>query len=129
MGIWNDCTGVPVAPLHLRYHFKRFQELFTRQVPFNEFQGPSVIFKILCGSPDRPSDENTCSRMTPSWWNILTSCLKFIAQQRPTIMTVVNEIAKIVCPHVIARFPVIYRALNQMTGTGFPGTREVGIQF
>ncbi|KAG6333052.1 hypothetical protein ID866_6041 [Astraeus odoratus] len=49
--------------------------------------------------PDRPSDENTCSRMSDDWWSICRRCWDYEPSSRPSIETILNEIEqKIVSP-------------------------------
>ena len=76
---------------------KSIQELFTCKTPFADiptFAG--LIAAITQRLPDRPSDEDTHSRMTQMWWDMCSKCWNKIPSSRPTMATLVNCIAEIV---------------------------------
>ncbi|KAG6331708.1 hypothetical protein ID866_7381 [Astraeus odoratus] len=68
-------------------------ELFTRKDPFHGFRGTtSIMFRILKGPPDRPSPEDTCSRLTDPWWNALYPCWNNDPFLRPSMSDIVTQI-------------------------------------
>jgi len=47
------------------------------------------MIRVMKGPlPNRPSDADTCYRMTEQWWNVFLSCWKHDASERPTILQV-----------------------------------------
>ncbi|KAI6014107.1 kinase-like domain-containing protein [Pisolithus microcarpus] len=70
-------------------------ELFTRRDPFHRFRGRAVMSRIMKGPPDRPTDDDTCFRMTEEWWRLLCSCWRVEPQSRPTISRVIAMIDSI----------------------------------
>lgn len=72
-------------------------ELFTRKRPFHQFNKTSaVIGRIVRGkTPERPSSEETCLRLTDPWWNICVKCWKLEPASRPTIADVLQDIVNI----------------------------------
>lgn len=72
-------------------------ELFTRQKPFHQFNSSkTVTARILhYKTPDRPSDEETCSRLTDEWWAICQECWNPEPSSRPTITHVLEVITNI----------------------------------
>ncbi|KAL4068811.1 kinase-like domain-containing protein [Scleroderma yunnanense] len=73
-------------------------ELFTRKNPFHDrFGATTIMGRIVNGPPDRPSDNDTSSRMTDTWWNILTQCWNNDPSLRPTISDVVEMVAALKC--------------------------------
>ena len=48
------------------------------------------------GLPDRPSAENTCSRLTDEWWGICSECWHSDPSMRPTMLQVAEKIEQIV---------------------------------
>ena len=74
------------------------QELFTRKSPFYYLTVSSaVISKIVRGHvPERPSIEDTCSRMSNMWWDMCTHCWKHDPSSRPTMAYIVKQIEKMV---------------------------------
>lgn len=73
-------------------------ELFTCKDPFYNIcpKANLVEVRIIQGRlPDRPSDEDTHSRMTDSWWGICYSCWNQSPSSRPTTAKLVNSIAEI----------------------------------
>ncbi|KAG6332057.1 hypothetical protein ID866_7034 [Astraeus odoratus] len=79
-------------------------ELFTRKRPFHNLKATAIILRILKGAPDRPSDNETYSRMTDEWWEIFLPCWNIEATSRPHIPDVVDRIARIVRDFTIAVF-------------------------
>lgn len=86
--------------LIMQFSHDYLQELFTRADPYHGSRTlAGVMIRILEGPPSRPSDEQTCSRMTSRWRDICHSCWNRAPSSRPSIMDIVNEIeAKMVCP-------------------------------
>ena len=75
------------------------QELFSRMDPFPKLRTFQAIqHAILEGQFDRPSSEETRSRLTDCWWNLCSSCWKFDQISRPSISDVVNRISYILDP-------------------------------
>ncbi|KAI6101175.1 kinase-like domain-containing protein [Pisolithus sp. B1] len=70
-------------------------ELFTRKDPFHCCRGRAAISRIMKGPPDRPTDDDTCSRMTEEWWKLLSSCWRAAPRSRPTISRVIEMIDSI----------------------------------
>lgn len=94
MGLWDVSTGMP-----LWLHFVNFtrisllQELLTTQSPFHEIPGlRAVISRIMQGPPNRPSDKDTCGRLTNAWWNVCYSCWHRLPSQRPPISDVLRRL-------------------------------------
>ena len=48
---------------------------------------------------DRPSLEDTCSRLTDEWWNICSSCWTRDPSRRPSMLTVIEEIRNLQVHH------------------------------
>lgn len=90
-------------------------ELFTRADPYDGTRTLATLMsRILKGPPIRPSDEQSCSRMTSCWWDICHSCWRRAPSSRPSIMDIVNEIEtkmSYLCPP---------RPVNGMAGNAFP---------
>ncbi|KIM61222.1 hypothetical protein SCLCIDRAFT_1216116 [Scleroderma citrinum Foug A] len=70
-------------------------ELFTREDPFYPLRGVGVMMRIMKGPPDRPSAENTCSRLTDEWWGICSECWHADPSKRPTMLQVAKKIEQI----------------------------------
>ena len=72
------------------------QELFTRKTPFR--RSPVDVLSKIRGEQlvDRPSDEETCSRMTDQWWDICLSCWNRTLSRRPTMTDIVKKIEEMV---------------------------------
>ncbi|KAG6333264.1 hypothetical protein ID866_5827 [Astraeus odoratus] len=67
-------------------------ELFTRADPFAECRLLSVLMcKIFRGPPNRPSQEETCFRMTEAWWDICTMCWERDPLIRPSVKQVMEK--------------------------------------
>ena len=74
------------------------QELFTRITPFSGYSGVrDVMVRVFQGPPDRPSDENTCHRLTDRWWDLCSACWNLEPSLRPTMSQIVDKITAIVC--------------------------------
>ena len=73
------------------------QELFTREDPFFPCRGTTIMMRMMKGLPDRPSAENTCSRLTDEWWGICSECWHSDPSMRPTMLQVAEKIEQIVC--------------------------------
>ncbi|KIM53149.1 hypothetical protein SCLCIDRAFT_139595, partial [Scleroderma citrinum Foug A] len=77
-------------------------ELFTREDPFHPINGTiPILMRILKGPPDRPSAENTRSRLTDEWWCICSECWYSNPSMRPTMLQVAKKIEQIVCSTVV----------------------------
>ena len=92
--IWAFGMLVLVCPQLLLVDFPRLsllQELLTTQPPFHEIPGlRAVISRIMQGPPDRPSDEDTCGRLTNTWWNVCHSCWHHSPSHRPPISDILT---------------------------------------
>ncbi|KAI6044497.1 kinase-like domain-containing protein [Pisolithus marmoratus] len=76
-----------------------FEELFTRKDPFYRFRGQAaIITRILTSPPDRPTDDDTCRRMTEQWWSLLSLCWKIDPGMRPTMPYIIEMIDRIKNP-------------------------------
>ena len=107
VGICNDGLGT-LWLLVLVELTESPQELFTRANPFHPISGTGpVTRRILKGPPDRPSDENTFSRLTDEWWGICSECWHTDPSKRPTMSEVAKKIEQIVCSSTNARLSVI----------------------
>ncbi|KIM68464.1 hypothetical protein SCLCIDRAFT_105575 [Scleroderma citrinum Foug A] len=82
------------------------QELFTREDPFYPLRGAVIMRKIMVGPPDRPSAENTCSRLTDEWWGICSKCWHSDPSMRPTMLQVAKKIEQIVCSSFVTRLSI-----------------------
>ncbi|KAG6332369.1 hypothetical protein ID866_6717 [Astraeus odoratus] len=68
-------------------------ELFTRRSPFHDVRGlRTVISCIMNGTPERPSDEVTRSRMTDEWWEFCCLCWKQDPSDRPTMLNIIDRL-------------------------------------
>ena len=72
------------------------QELFTRKSPFSGLNTSRITSRILEGPPHRPSDEETCSRMTNRWWELSFSCWNPYPSLRPAMSDIINKIGNVV---------------------------------
>ncbi|KAI6010923.1 kinase-like domain-containing protein [Pisolithus orientalis] len=71
-------------------------ELFTREVPFHQYTRNAIMRKMYrMETPDRPSDEQTCSRLTDQWWDICRQCWNVEPSSRPMISDVLQIITSI----------------------------------
>ncbi|KIM61482.1 hypothetical protein SCLCIDRAFT_25809 [Scleroderma citrinum Foug A] len=71
-------------------------ELFTRLPPFHEKLNPaSVIYRILQGPPDRPTNELTCSRLTDAWWDVCSRCWIYEPPSRPEMSEIFRKLDEI----------------------------------
>ena len=69
-----------------------------RRIPFHDVRNVvGVTQRILQGPPDRPSNEETRSRMTKRWWDMCSSCWNREPSLRPTMLHIVQKIGKVVC--------------------------------
>ena len=83
------------------------QELFTCEDPFHPISSTAAIVrKILKGPPDRPSAENTCSRLSDEWWGICSEYWHFDPSKHPTMLQVAEKIKQIVCSSLIPWLPI-----------------------
>ncbi|KAG6330867.1 hypothetical protein ID866_8223 [Astraeus odoratus] len=97
-------------------------ELFTRKIPFHQYRAtPGVILRIFRGPPDRPTDEDTCSRMLDDWWDICTRCWNRDPSSRPTISEIIEDISVIVCLFCLSQGTV--RNIISVNYTRFRQTR------
>ncbi|KAG6332469.1 hypothetical protein ID866_6619 [Astraeus odoratus] len=77
-------------------------ELFTRMDPFHSCSKmETVIYSIIRGPPARPSDEDTCFRLTDGWWNICLSCWERDPQQRPTMSQIIARTVPDISPAAV----------------------------
>ena len=96
VGICNDGFG-NISPIYACRPVAEFlQELFTREDPFYPFRGVAIMMRMFKGPPDRPSAENTCSRLTDEWWAICSECWHLDPSMRPTMLQVTNKIKQMV---------------------------------
>jgi len=73
------------------------QELLTRKNPFYYLRVSELIFKIMKGHIlERPSIEDTCSRMSNMWWDMCTHCWNYDPPSRPMMTYMVGQIEKMV---------------------------------
>ncbi|KAL4067215.1 kinase-like domain-containing protein [Scleroderma yunnanense] len=89
-------------------------ELFTRQPPYLETRDTrGVIQRISKESPNRPTNESTCGRMTDQWWEICCLCWERDELSRPPIADIVAIIEKAeLSPHRRKSFRIpIYATL------------------
>lgn len=71
-------------------------ELFVRKIPFHDVRNVvGVTQRILQGPPDRPSNEDTRSRMTKRWWHMCSSCWNREPSLRPTMLHIVQKIGNV----------------------------------
>ncbi|KAG6329715.1 hypothetical protein ID866_9375 [Astraeus odoratus] len=83
-------------------------ELFTRTNPFHHIRGGvQIMMRILNGPPDRPSVEDTSSRLTDQWWNVLTLCWERESNQRPKMSQFTEALNHLVCCLVVTRRLII----------------------
>jgi len=96
------------------------QELFTRKDPFHCLTSVgAIITGIVRGSPDRPSTDDTCARMTDEWWDLCTNCWEYDPVSRPTMPCIIQTITKIVRSPSVAMSLVAYLSL-QMNMSSIP---------
>lgn len=77
----------------LVFGFSFLQELFTTKPPFYEIPGlKAVISRILQGAPSRPTDKDTCGRLTDAWWDICSSCWHREPSGRPSISEILRKL-------------------------------------
>lgn len=74
-------------------------ELFTENMPYPNLTRPvTVANRILKGPPERPSNEDTCARMTGEWWQIISRCLMMEPSLRAKMLVVVEQIEQLKFP-------------------------------
>ena len=102
---------VPFSPICVRKLVAEFlQELFTREDPFHPISGTvPVMMRIMKGLPDRPSAENTCSRLTDEWWGICSECWHHDPSSRPTMLQVAEKIEQLVCSPLVTHLSITDR--------------------
>jgi len=89
------------------------QELFTRKDPFHLLMTcSSIVAGIVRDSPDRPSTDDTCARLTDEWWDLCTNCWEYDPVSRPTMSCIIQTITKIVRSSSVAMSPVAYLSLQ-----------------
>lgn len=66
------------------------QELFTAKHPFHTQR---LIRQMMQGPPNRPTRQETYSRLTNKWWQICSSCWKLDPSLRPSMSELVEAIA------------------------------------
>ena len=92
------------------------QELFSRKVPFHQCWGlPHVITRIMRGPPERPSMNDTESRLTDDWWNLCCSCWDFNPSLRPSMSYLVNKISYLLVHE--SKQPVFTQQTKQLSPT------------
>ncbi|KAI6094881.1 kinase-like domain-containing protein, partial [Pisolithus sp. B1] len=75
-------------------------ELVTRTVPFRECRNlTEVIIRLQTRRlPSRPAEESTQFRLTDAWWEICTSCWRYVPSTRPTMEDIQEKVkAAMVC--------------------------------
>lgn len=73
------------------------QELFTRTRPFHDVLRVELLpIRIVRGPPERPTNKDTCFRMTDQWWELCSACWVRPPSLRPTISDISQRIIKIV---------------------------------
>ena len=78
------------------------QELFTREDPFHPTTGYlNVMKRINKGPPDRPSVDDTESRLTDEWWSMCGECWNTEPSLRPAMVEVANKIEMMVCSFLV----------------------------
>ena len=77
------------------------QELFIRKRPYGHLGHHATIkFHIIrTRERERPTLEDTCSRLTDEWWNICSSCWTRDPLRRPSILTVIEGIKSLQVHH------------------------------
>ncbi|KAG6333596.1 hypothetical protein ID866_5496 [Astraeus odoratus] len=76
-------------------------ELFIRLRPYHECKNQTnLVARVLQGRlPVRPTMEQTCFRMTDTWWDLCIACWQIEPSSRPLINEIMETIVKImVCP-------------------------------
>jgi len=101
-------------PIDIREAKQILQELFICKDPFYNIHPKASLFVLIIRGhlPDRPSDEDTHSRMTSIWWDICCRCWNRSPSSRPTMATLVDCIAEIVSSPLAAVFLFIYQPLQ-----------------
>ncbi|KAG6329386.1 hypothetical protein ID866_9703 [Astraeus odoratus] len=68
-------------------------ELLTRADPFSNIRGiRTITTRIFRGPPDRPSNEETCGRLTEQWWKTMLLCWEQTPTSRPTMSHLLQKI-------------------------------------
>ncbi|KIM64459.1 hypothetical protein SCLCIDRAFT_632160 [Scleroderma citrinum Foug A] len=68
-------------------------ELFTRKPPFHCIESEEdVKARVLRDPPNRPSEEETCSRLTDGWWDICLPCWQRNPSSRPDMTEIASKI-------------------------------------
>lgn len=71
-------------------------ELFTRKKPWHQLTERVAAAQIFRGNlPRRPSNAETCSRLTDRWWAVCLQCWGPDPALRPTIVDVLQATSKI----------------------------------
>ncbi|KAI6045342.1 kinase-like domain-containing protein [Pisolithus marmoratus] len=74
-------------------------ELFTGKVPYHRLKTvTALLFGILEGPPERPSDEDSNSRMTDEWWTLCSCCWTREPSSRISMSDSVKLIGKLLAP-------------------------------
>ncbi|KAI6116494.1 kinase-like domain-containing protein [Pisolithus sp. B1] len=104
-------------------------ELVTQTVPFSECRNSSaVVSRLLTGKlPPRPDEVSTHFRLTDTWWEICTSCWRYVPSSRPTVEDIREKVKATI---VRTRpFPLSCRILTgrlqSQTGPAFSGKNSV----
>jgi len=86
----------------------------VRRIPFHDARNVvGVTQRIFQGPPDRPSKEETRSRMTNRWWDMCFSCWNRDPSLRPTMLHIVQTIEKVVCSSYFVFF-IIKQIVQKM---------------
>ncbi|KAL4077454.1 kinase-like domain-containing protein [Scleroderma citrinum] len=71
-------------------------ELLTTRPPFHEIPGlRAVITRIAQGPPGRPSDKETCNRLTDPWWSVCNACWNRVPSQRPPMSEILLRLQQL----------------------------------
>ncbi|KAI6142846.1 kinase-like domain-containing protein [Pisolithus tinctorius] len=89
-------------------------ELFTAEVPHHNLaEGPAIVSRILWKPPDRPSNKDTCARMTDEWWELISRCVRMEPSSRIEMLDVIEKIKQLKFPLSMCDAPetnvIIYR--------------------
>ncbi|KAI6006311.1 kinase-like domain-containing protein [Pisolithus orientalis] len=74
-------------------------ELFTAKVPHrNLAERPAIVSRILCKPPGRPSNKDTCARMTDEWWELISRCVRMEPSSRIEMLDAIEKIKQLKFP-------------------------------
>ena len=105
--------------LFMKFDIRDFfnQELFSRKVPFHEFEYHANVFKriIQRKAPVRPSMNDTESRLTDDWWSLCCSCWDSDPSLRPSIDYLVGKTSYLLAHE--SRQPVLMKRTKRLSPT------------